>query len=110
MKTRTFLLILLIALITVSCIKRGESIQRLDGSETNLPDELKGLKVYVVGTGDGEAVKVAILNGQINSATYTSGKTTQTTIILNKDRYNERTIEADKILFENDEMILIKKR
>lgn len=109
MKTKTFLLILLISLIAFSC-ESGTSVQTLNGDEQKLPDELKGLKVYKVSTQGWGEVKVAILNGQVNSLTYPVGKTTQSTIIINKDHYNERAIEVDKILFENDEMILIKKK
>jgi len=93
-----------------SCAEKGTTHQKLNGDEATLPDELKGLKVFTVATGDGNYVKVAVLNGQVNSLTYPVDKYQQTTIVLNKDRYNERTIEADKILFENDEMILIKKK
>lgn len=110
MKTKTFLIILLFSFITISCIKKGEVIQRLDGTESNLPDELKGLKVYVVGTGDGDDIKVAILNGQVNSGTYSVGKTQATTIVVNKDHYDERTIEAKAILLETDDIIVIKKK
>lgn len=107
MKIKTFLLVFFFALIAFSC-ESGTTEVKLHGTEQKLPDELKGLKVYRVSTGFSE-VMVAILNGQVNSTTYPVGKTTQTTIVLNKDHYNERTIEAKAILFENDEMILIKK-
>jgi hypothetical protein len=109
MKTKAFLLIFFFSLIASSC-EKGTTELRLNGDEQKLPDELKGLKVYNVSISGWSDVKVAILNNEINSLTYPVGKTTQTTIILNKDHYNERTIEADKILFENDEMILIKKK
>ncbi len=110
MKTKTFLAILFLIFIAISCAEKGTTRQKLNGNEATLPDELKGLKVFTVATGGGNYVKVAVLNGQVNSLTYPVGKYQQTTIVLNKDCYNERTIEADKILFENDEMILIKKK
>ncbi|MFA5207443.1 MAG: hypothetical protein WC428_02185 [Candidatus Paceibacterota bacterium] len=110
MKTKAFLFVLFFAIIAVSCAEKGTTRQKLNGDEVTLPDELKGLKVFTVATGGGNYVKVAVLNGQVNSLTYPVGKYQQTTIVVNKDRYNERLIEADKILFENDEMILIKKK
>ena len=83
-KAFAFASVLLCAVLT-SCTDAGVTSKILTGGEEQkLPDELKGLKVYWVSTGDGSGVNVAILNGLINSTTYHVGKTNQSTIILNK--------------------------
>jgi hypothetical protein len=110
MKAIKFLLITLVLVIVTSCDPAGETTQYLTGEEQTLPDELKGLKVYTVSIGNGNYVKVAVLNGQTNSSTYNVGKTQHTTIVVNKDRYNERVIEAEEILSETDDIVVIKKK
>lgn len=97
--------ILLTAL--TSCEDTGVTKEKLTGSEQNLPDELKGLKVYWVSTGGGNGVNVAILDDQINSTTYNVGKTKQSTIILNKQTGN--FIEVKEVLIENDSVIVCRK-
>jgi hypothetical protein len=109
MKTKFFIAVLLLVVVTTCCLNKGEASQNLNGDENELPDELKGLKVYTVGIGNLNNVRVAVLNGEINSLTYTEGKATKTTIIINKDRYNKRTIVAKDIVMENDSLILIRK-
>ena len=91
------------------CIDKGEAIKVLNGTEDNLPPELKGLKVYVVGTENGGSVKVAFLNGEINSTTYMKGKIQTTTIILNQTPNKQRVINAKQIISENDSIIVIRK-
>jgi hypothetical protein len=108
MKKLALILILFIAIV-IGCDKPGITEMKLTGVEQQLPDELKGLKVYTVSIGGGEYVKVAILNGEINSATYQEGKTTSTTIIINKGEYNEKTIYCKEILAETKDIIVIKK-
>jgi hypothetical protein len=103
------LLLIVCLFIAISCAKPGVTQTSLTGVEQQLPEELKGLKVYTVSLGDGEYVKVAILNNEINSATYQEGKTTQTTIIINKGEYNEKTIYGKEILAETKDIIVIKK-
>jgi hypothetical protein len=110
MKAIKFLLITLILVTITSCQPAGETTVRLTGEEQNLPDELKGLKVYTVSIGEGNYVKVAVLNGQVNSSTYSEGKSQHTTVVINKDRYNERVIEVEEILSETDDIIVIKKK
>lgn len=90
-----------------SCDKAGVTSKFLYGDEQDLPEELKGLKVYSVSTGGGTYIKVAILNGDLNSTTYVEGKTTETTIILNKQ--NGKQIKVSQILVENDSIILCRK-
>lgn len=107
MKTK-ILIVLFMALMVVSC-EKGTTKQKLFGDEATLPAELKGLKVYNVSTGISE-VKVAILNGQVNSLTYPVGKTQSTTIVIRKDHYDERLIEVKEILMENDSLMLIRKK
>jgi hypothetical protein len=101
-------LILLSLLTFSSCEDPGVSNLRLTGFETNLPDELKGLKVYNVSTGSGTWVKVAVLNDKINSTTYTVGKTTETVIYLKKPT-KDSLIKISQIVMENDSMILCRK-
>ena len=61
-------LITLIMTIT-SCADPGTHRVTLNGNESTLPDELKGLKVYNIATDNGSFVKVAVMNNQINSTT-----------------------------------------
>ena len=94
-------------LFFASCTESGVTSQSLTGNEDNLPNELKGLKVYWVSTGNGGGVNVAVLNGQVNSTTYQSGKTTQSVVIVNKQ--NGKLIEVSQILVENDSLIVCRK-
>ena len=96
-----------IALLTISCEDKGVTHQPLTGDETNLPAELKGLKVYTVSTGSGNYVKVGILNNQAISTTYQSGKHQQSVILVNKG--TPRTINVESIISENDSIVVIKK-
>jgi hypothetical protein len=97
----------LILIFLLSCEDKGITRQKLVGDETNLPQELKGLKVYSVSCGDGVYVKVALLNKEVISTTYKEGKTENSVIILNKG--SERTINVESIISENDSIIVIKK-
>ena len=65
MKLKLSIIALAIVGLT-SCADPGTTQLRLNGNESNLPDELKGLKIYSVATDGGHYVKVAILNNQIN--------------------------------------------
>ena len=98
----------LLFVVLISCGKKGNTFIKLDGTEQNLPPELKGLKVYTIDDGLLSYIKVAVLNGQVNSATYPVGKTTQTTIIVN-GKNGTRTIIASEILSETDNIIVIRK-
>ncbi len=109
---KRILILLVLATLVVSC-EKGRTTQRLNGNEPGLPPELKGLKVYTVTTGALGEVKVAVLNNQVNSLTYAVGKTTENVIIINStDSYGSsqpRTIMAKEVLFENSEIIIVKK-
>lgn len=106
---KLFLLITLVSLTFVSC-ERGVTNIKLNGDEYGLPSELKGLKVYNVSTGPLSYVKVAVLNGQVNSTTYAVGKTQETTLIINLPNSSTRTIECKEIVSETDDIIVIRKR
>lgn len=90
-----------------SCEDPGVTTKELNGYEDQLPFELRGLKVYTVSTGEGSYVKVAILNDQINSLSYSVGKSQATTIIVNNGS-RERIIKGT-IISETDSIIVIKK-
>lgn len=103
---KLFLLIALVSLTFVSC-ERGSTRTSLNGNESALPPELKGLKIYTVSTGI-SSVRVAVLDNKVNSVTYPVGKTEETTIIINGG--TPRTIECKEIISETDDIIVIRKR
>lgn len=90
-----------------SCSDAGTTQLQLNGNESNLPDELKGLKVYSVATDGGHYVQVAVLDNQINSTTYKVGKQNQSLVIINKG--DNKLIEVSSILMENDSLIICRK-
>jgi hypothetical protein len=104
---KKILLALILLLTLTSCEDKGVTRQTLTGDESNLPAELKGLKVYRVSCGEGDYVKVAVINHQAISTTYKSGKHQQSVILVNKE--TERTINIESIISENDSIIVIKK-
>ena len=104
---KKILSILILLFLLTSCEDKGVTRQTLTGDETNLPQELKGLKVYRVSCGDNEYVKVGILNNQVVSTTYQSGKHQQSVILVNKG--TPRTINVESVISENDSIIVIKK-
>ena len=106
MKLKLSIIALAIVGLT-SCADPGTTQLRLNGNESNLPDELKGLKIYSVATDEGDYVKVAILNNQINSTTYTVGKHTQSLVLVNKQ--DGKLIEVSSVLMENDSLIICRK-
>jgi hypothetical protein len=87
------------------CEDPGVTVKRLNGFEDNLPFELRGLKVYSVSLGEGNWVKVAIIDDKVNSLTYSVGKVQETTIVIN----NGNRIVNGTIISENDSIIVIKK-
>lgn len=91
-----------------SCSPSGSTSVNLNGDESSLPSELEGMKVYKVWVEDGNYVRVAILNNQINSLTYPLGKSQNTTIVVNNPSEN-KTIEVKEIISENDSIIVCKK-
>lgn len=82
-----------------SCTHKGQVTPYLVGTE-NLPDDLKGLKVYSVGISDGTSVFVAVLDGKVNSVT-TQEKHPKTTIMVD--------VAKEKIIYETDSLIFLKK-
>jgi uncharacterized lipoprotein YajG len=109
---KKILSIIAISLLLTGCEEAGKTEQRLSGDESTLPTELKGLKVYNVSCGEGNYVKVAILNNQVASTTYQVGKVQQSTIIVNADQYrpNQQDIYyRSDIISENDSIIVIRK-
>ena len=96
-----------LAFVLTSCNEAGVTSKIINGNEPQLPDELKGLKVYKVKHGVGNYVKVAILDGKINSTTYQVGKAVESTIIVN--RQNGHLIEVSEVLIENDSIIVCRK-
>jgi hypothetical protein len=104
---KKILSILILLFLLTSCEDKGVTKQWLSGDESTLPAELKGLKVYRVSCGEGEYVRVGILNNQVISTTYPSGKTQESIILVNKEV--ARTINVESIISENDSIIVIKK-
>ena len=99
-------MIFLFAAFLFSC-SAGTSKEVLQGNESNLPQELKGLKVYKVWVEDGNYVNVAFLNNQINSLSYPQGKSSNsTTFVINAQK---KVIEVKEIISENDSIIVCKK-
>lgn len=101
------IIVILGMLLMVSCSDAGVTRKTLNGDESTLPDELKGLKVYSVSTGDGNYVKVAILDNKLNSTTYKVSKHEESTIILNKEASN--VVDVKEVVYENDSIIIFKK-
>jgi hypothetical protein len=109
---KKILSIIAISLFLTGCEEAGKTSQKLAGDESNLPAELKGLKVYRVSCGEGDYVKVAVLNNQVASTTYQVGKVQQSTIIVNadQDKPNQQDIYyRSDIISENDSIIVIRK-
>ena len=104
---RKILSILVLLFLLTSCEDKGVTQQWLSGDESTLPQELKGLKVYRVSCGEGEYVRVGILNNQVISTTYQVGKRQESVILVNKE--TTRTINVESIISENDSIVVIKK-
>jgi hypothetical protein len=101
-------LLLTLGLFTLlACSPEGTTKIALNGDENTLPNELKGLKVYCVSLGNGNHVKVAVLNNNINSTTYRDGKVDKTIIVV--DKRNQKVINVEDIIMENDSLIICKK-
>ena len=104
-------ILLAIVLIFQSCLDKGETRVQLQGTESNLPPELKGLKIYTVSTGPMSEINVAVLNGHIAGEQYKEGKNDAYVTVINPaDSTNVRIITAKSIISENDSIIVIKKR
>lgn len=99
---------ILLNLQSCSYKEPGVTYSKLNGDEQNLPNELKGLKIYNVSLGSGEYVNVAVMNDEINSSTYKAGKSQYTTIIVDNNK-NDKIKKVKEILMENDSMIMFRK-
>lgn len=106
MKKILFALVLICMFGLSSCRTKGDCTTLINGSESNLPDELKGMKVYKVATGILGTIKVAVI-GNTTSTTYPVGKSTETAILYSVRNSDIKT--GSGIMFENDEIIIIKK-
>ena len=91
----------------LACSPEGTTETRLTGDENTLPNELKGLKVYDVSLGNGDYVKVAVLNNNTNSTTYRDGKIDKNIIVV--DRRSQKVINVEDIIMENDSLIICRK-
>lgn len=105
--------LLLITISFFSCdTKKGDTSTVFNGTEQNLPNEIKGLKLYWVSTSDGAlsgGIYVGYLEGyNTTSLNYQSGKT-HTSVVLVTPKNDVKTILVKEILVENDSIIVIKK-
>jgi hypothetical protein len=107
MKKVFVILVALSLSLVISCEKAGITRERLAGNENELPDELKGLKVYDVSIGNGSSVKVAVMDNQVLGNTYKSGKHTSSIVMVHKNQ--NRVINVESIISENDSIMVIKK-
>lgn len=91
--------------------KLGNTESRLDGTEQNLPEHLKGLTVDLVTVSKrGSFIYVATLpRYNTISMQYQSGKNTETVIVAIPNESPQRIIQVKEIIMENDSMILVKK-
>ena len=97
-------------LFLFSCSNGGRVYSASEGDENYLPNELKGLKVYEVRTNDGNYIKVAILNNNVNSInSYNSSIKRHESTIMITSREDKKIIEVSKILLENDSIVVCKK-
>lgn len=109
MKNLKFAIIACI-LVLSSCDNESKNVtdveQLVFGNESELPDELKGLKVYGISSNSGY-FKVAVMNKNVNSIGYASGKTQESIMIV--DKCNNKLIEVKQVLMENDSLIICRK-
>lgn len=103
---------MLITITLFGCdTKKGDTNTIFNGTEQNLPEEIKGLKLYWVSTGNGalsSGIYVGYLEGyNTTSLNYQSGKTYTSVVLVTKN--DVKTILVKEILVENDSIIVIKK-
>jgi hypothetical protein len=89
----------------VSCDPAGTSRIRVTGNENELPQELKGLKVYSVSCGEGDYIKVAILNDKVVGTSYSESKYTEDIAIIQRDS----VVPNEQVIFENDTIKIVRK-
>jgi hypothetical protein len=103
-------ILLTLSFLVIGCSPAGTSEIKLTGSDNELPEEIKGLKVYNVSTGNGGSIKVALLDKKVNSVGYKEGKHQEDVITLIDESCNcETKYHSRDILLENDSIIIIKK-
>lgn len=101
---KNILLLLVLVFGLVSC----EKSSTMEISSYDLPPELEGLVIYKIPTGIGlTSVRVAVLNKEINSLNYSSGKTNKDVFLINK-KTND-VIFVKEILIDNDTLIVARK-
>lgn len=94
---------------------RVHEVFNYETSVTKLPPELSGLKIYNVSLGNGNYVKVAVLNNNMclqESSYDVATKMTEyeyTIIVNNSNQTGSKIIEASEILSETDSIIVLKK-
>ena len=104
---KVFIILTSLFLLSSCSNDPGVTRQELTGNEINLPEELKGLKVYNVAIENGNKIKVAFMEGYKSSSTsYRNGKFDETTILLES---TGRVIKVKEIISETDSIIVVKK-
>lgn len=98
--------------ITLSgCIDKGEVTSSLNGTESNLPEHLKGLRVDRVGIGSGNEIYVATFPGHdVISTQYQTKESNKRVVVILPAKDTTRNIKIKEILFENNSIILAKKQ
>lgn len=112
MKNLIAAILVVMAIVIASCNTPGQSTQHLTGNEQNLPDELKGLKVYTVATGELNTIQIAVLKGQVIATQESDGEDVQNTAIIrtgNSVNSNTITVLKSAIILENDSIIIVRK-
>lgn len=108
MKKTIYGIMIFLSLITLNSCTPGETTNSLNGDESALPAELKGLKVYFVRISHGNGVYVAVKDNKILSTTSTD-KNAETVVNINDEISEIRNYRSSDILLENDSILIIKK-
>jgi len=96
--------------ILSSCSDAGTTTLVVNGSESALPEELKGLKIYSVSDGSGNVIKVCCFGNRVLGTTYQSGKFKCDAINIYNNDGSTRSYLATSIIVENDSILVIKKK
>lgn len=98
-------------LLLSSCWSKGDTEVKLSGNE-NLPEEIRGLRVYRVNIDNLNRVYVGVLKGhETTSLTYPDGKTESTLILVTDKKRNspQRVVFYKELIMENDSILIIRK-
>jgi hypothetical protein len=100
-----FLITIALMPIIISCVEPG-TVDLIDTGKI----EGKNIKIYSYWYAKGYNVKLAFIEDEINSVTYSVGKHEETVILVNSNE-NVKSVQTitGNIIMENDSMILIKK-